>query len=50
MNRVDTTGVNLDVINRYRWPTLVRYWDRCVVGQQGLDFTRDMVEEVDSFL
>eukprot|EP00752_Nemacystus_decipiens_P003163 g2927.t1 len=25
---VDTAGVNLDVVNRYRWPTLVRYWDR----------------------
>ncbi|CAN0325699.1 unnamed protein product [Ectocarpus sp. 12 AP-2014] len=25
---VDQAGVDLDVINRYRWPTLVRYWDR----------------------
>ncbi|CAM9632359.1 unnamed protein product, partial [Hapterophycus canaliculatus] len=25
---VDKDGVDLDVINRYRWPTLVRYWDR----------------------
>eukprot|EP00903_Cladosiphon_okamuranus_P007579 g7352.t1 len=25
---VDTAGVDLDVVNRYRWPTLVRYWDR----------------------
>lgn len=28
--RVNTAGVDLDVINRYRWPTLVRYWDRYV--------------------
>ncbi|CAM9245509.1 unnamed protein product [Scytosiphon promiscuus] len=25
---VDDGGVDLDIINRYRWPTLVRYWDR----------------------
>lgn len=30
-NRDDTAGVDLDVINRYRWPTFVRYWDRCVL-------------------
>lgn len=34
-DRIDTAGVDLDVVNRYRWPTLVRYWDRYVLEDHG---------------
>lgn len=43
VHRVDKGAVDLDVINRYRWPSLTRYWDRCVpMGVRHVDRLGDI--------